>query len=70
MGKHCCERMNLHLNDGEGAAILYIAKFDEYGIPVLDGGSSIITLEFCPWCGAKLQPSKRDEYFDRLEAIN
>jgi hypothetical protein len=62
--------MNLHLNDGEGAAILYIAKFDEYGIPVLDGGSSIITLEFCPWCGAKLQPSKRDEYFDRLEAIN
>jgi len=57
MNRHCCERMNL--NDGEGAAILYISKFNEYGIPVLDGGSSYITLEFCPWCGTKLPPSKR-----------
>ena len=70
MSEHCCERMSLNLNNGEGAAILYSAKFGEYGIPVLDGGSSYITLEFCPWCGTKLPPSKRDEYFDRLEAIN
>ncbi|RZU40289.1 DUF6980 family protein [Edaphobacter modestus] len=67
MSTHCCERMTLLLNDGEGAAIIYNSKFDEYGIPVLDGGSSYITLEFCPWCGAKLPPSKRDEYFGRLE---
>ena len=75
MTQHCCERMQLHLTDGEGAAILHDTKFNEYGIPVLDGfgrsaGSSYITLDFCPWCGAKLPPSKRDEYFDRLEAIN
>jgi hypothetical protein len=58
--------MSLHLNDGKGAAIIYAANFGEYGIPVPDGGSSYITLEFCPWCGTKLPPSKRDEYFDRL----
>jgi hypothetical protein len=52
--------MNLLLNDGEGAAILYVEKFGEYGIPVLDGGTSYIILDFCPWCGAKLPISKRD----------
>ena len=62
--------MNLYLNDGEGAAIIYVSKLDEYGIPVLDGGSSYITLDFCPWCGTKLPPSKRDQYFNELEAIN
>jgi hypothetical protein len=64
--------MNLHLSDGEGAAILFVEKFAEYGIPVLDGpsnspGASYITLIFCPWCGAKLPGSTRDEYFDALE---
>jgi hypothetical protein len=68
MSEHCCERMNLHLNDGEGAAIRYVPEFDEYGIPVLDGGTSYIALNFCPWCGAKLPASKRDEYFDKLES--
>jgi len=25
-----------------------------YGIIVHDGGSSVIEIAFCPWCGAKL----------------
>jgi hypothetical protein len=67
--------MSLLLTDGEGASILYSPKFNEYGISVLDGpghsaGDSFIVLDFCPWCGTKLPPSKRDEYFNRLEAIN
>ena len=61
--------MRLHLSNGEGAAILFIPKFNEYGIPVLDGGSSYITLDFCPWCGTKLPASTRDQYFNDLEAI-
>jgi hypothetical protein len=56
--------MSLHLNDGERAAIIFNEKFREYGIPVLDGGTSYITLDFCPWCGTKLPESKRDAYFD------
>lgn len=31
----------------------------EYGIPVRDGGSSIITIDYCPWCGVPLH--KRTE---------
>jgi len=27
----------------------------EYGIPVRDGGSSIIAIEYCPWCGVPLR---------------
>ncbi|NNK27790.1 MAG: hypothetical protein HKP06_06065 [Flavobacteriaceae bacterium] len=26
-----------------------------YGIPIHDGGSSIIEIEFCPWCGTELK---------------
>ncbi len=25
-----------------------------YGIPVRDGGSSYIAIDFCPWCGIKI----------------
>ena len=25
-----------------------------YGIPIHDGGTSYITIDFCPWCGIKL----------------
>jgi len=27
-----------------------------YGIIVHDGGSSVVEISFCPWCGAKLPP--------------
>lgn len=23
----------------------------EYGVPVRDGGSSYLVIEYCPWCG-------------------
>jgi len=75
MTQHCCERMNQHLTDGEGAAVIYVAKFHEYGIPVLDGprgtaGPSYITLDFCPWCGTKLPENTRESYFENLSEIN
>jgi hypothetical protein len=35
--------------------IRYIAKFREYGVRVLDGGSSYVVLRFCPWCGLAYQ---------------
>ncbi len=40
--------------------IIYIKKFDEYGIKIWDGGSSSLIISFCPWCGQKLPNSKRD----------
>jgi Domain of unknown function (DUF6980) len=47
----------------------YSPKFDEYGLIVHDGGSSSISINFCPWCRARLGPSERDEWFNRLASL-
>lgn len=49
--------------------VVYVPKFDEYGLIVHDGGSSYIVIKFCPWCGARLPPSKRDRWFDKLASL-
>ena len=63
--RHCCDQMTDRLADGE-TAIKYIPKFREYGIPVLDGGSSVIEIAHCPWCGSPLPGSLRDTWFDTV----
>jgi hypothetical protein len=50
-------------------SILYVPKFREYGLPVSDGGSSFVCIRFCPWCGARLPASLRDQWFDALEKL-
>ena len=62
----CCEQMR-HAIESEEVPILYIPKYREFGIRILDGGTSYIVLEFCPRCGAKLPKSLRDAWFDALE---
>lgn len=34
--------------------VAYIANREEYGLIIHDGGTSYITIDFCPWCGSKL----------------
>lgn len=78
MGKHCCDEMHrnstldcdLHHDEYQCPDVLisYIDKFDEYGIIIHDGGMSSISIDYCPFCGAKLPESKRDMWFDELEA--
>lgn len=50
-----------HLSPFECAdnLIYYSHTFDEYGLIIHDGGSSFITIDFCPFCGTKLPESKR-----------
>ena len=77
--KHCCEQMrsqidlrcDLHADAFEcpDHLINYSEKFNEYGIIIHDGGTSSITINFCPWCGSKLPDSKRDQWFDELEKL-
>jgi hypothetical protein len=43
--------------------------FDEYGIFIHDGGSSLTLINFCPWCGSKLPESKRDRWVEELEKL-
>ena len=74
--KHCCERMRYFLENNDknkvfdsDDIIYYALNLDEYGIVVHDGGSSYITIQYCPWCGKKLPESKRELWFDELEKI-
>lgn len=79
MAKHCCVQMESQLSnvcdqhtdryDCPDALIDYLAKFDEYGLILHDGGKSIIQISFCPWCGVRLPESKRGRWFDELEAL-
>ncbi len=66
--RRCCEELEGHLRDGE-VAIVYFAKYREYGIRVLDGGCAIQMIAYCPWCGTRLPASLRDEWFRRIDAI-
>ena len=53
-----------------GIPIIYIPKFREYGIKVLDGGSSYIEIKFCPFTGHKLPKSLRNLWFETIEKLN
>ena len=46
-------------------SVRYDPRFDEYWVPA--GGARQV-LFFCPWCGERLPPSQRDNWFDELEA--
>jgi hypothetical protein len=48
--------------------IVFNLKFRETGVSVLDGGSSILLFQYCPWCGTRLPESLRNRWFDELEA--
>jgi hypothetical protein len=65
---HLCEGMARALADPD-IPLVYNDKFREYGITILDGGSSVMLIEYCPFCGAKLPGSLRDEWFNRLDEL-
>ena len=60
----------MHLDQGE-VAVRYNPRFRGYGIRILDGGSSVQTLYFCPWCGGKLPDADAltDKWFKILEEM-
>ena len=65
---YCCVTMAHHIYDSidDDGEIKYddhdiiINKWKDgtFGIPIHDGGSSIVKINFCPWCGENL---KNDE---------
>ncbi len=69
MVNFCCEDMKYHIyqsKDTEVKTILYIPRFNEYGIPCNEDGVSMIIINYCPWCGKKLPLSLRDKWFEKL----
>lgn len=65
---HCCPSMAAAIDDS-AVPVIFIPKFREYGLQILDGGTSFQVLNFCPWCGARLPPSLRDRWFDEMERM-
>jgi hypothetical protein len=51
------------------ALVSYSPKFNEYGLIIHDGGSSVVLVSFCPWCGTRLPDSLRERWFSELEAL-
>jgi hypothetical protein len=61
---HCCEMMRSNVEnacdqhadrfDCPDCLVNYDERSRHYGLIIHDGGGSVITIQFCPWCGAKL----------------
>ena len=64
--KHCCSDMGDAIADSDSLTT-YVPRFREYGIRILDGGTSCKQIDFCPWCGRRLPASLRSKWFDELE---
>ena len=65
---HCCSDMAQAVED-DSMPVVFVPKYREYGLRILDGGTSHKVLEYCPWCGTRLPDSLRHEWFDRLEGL-
>lgn len=68
MAECCNEFINAITADEIG--LCYIPKFREYGISILDGGSSYLIIKFCPFCSNNLPESLRSEWFNRVERLD
>jgi hypothetical protein len=60
--------MAMHVAD-QDVPVVYNRRFREYGIKILDGGTAVQLITFCPWCGSKLPDSLRDAWFQRLDEL-
>ncbi len=67
MSVHCCDRMDYDLNR---ACDVHKSRYacpdalidftgGRYGLIVHDGGSSLVQIDFCPWCGSLLNNQKK-----------
>lgn len=65
---YCCESMEADLTQTcsehprryqcPDSLVNYWAGSHTYGLMVHDGGTSIMEINFCPWCGANLKNFK------------
>lgn len=63
----CCDQMRYAL-EKDDVPVTFSPKFREVGLSGLDGGNSVLLLNFCPWSRDKLPDSLRDQWFDELES--
>ena len=73
---HCCLAMAYAVSDpviiehqGHSRIIDYSSAWGEYRIPVPYDGYESTEIRHCPFCGAMLPASRRDEWYERLYAL-
>lgn len=49
--------------------LVYNPQFREYGLVVHDGGTSSISIAYCPWGGKSLPESLRERWFEERGTI-
>ena len=64
----CCERLRDFAADPD-IPIVFVDKFREFGISVLNGGTGYILIEYCPWCGKKLPSSLREKWVAKIRKL-
>ncbi len=55
--------------DCPNTMVIYLDQFEEYGIPSRDGSDSYWKIDNCPWCGATLPKSRREQWVRKLKAM-
>lgn len=60
--------------DEPGACIVYVPRFREFALKVLNGPGESFQgvgkiIDYCPFTGRTLPSSLRDTYFDRLDEL-
>jgi hypothetical protein len=64
MATYCCDRMaadlaqvcDQHADRFDCPDALVAEVRGGFGLIIHDGSSSLVTISFCPWCGAHLPP--------------
>jgi hypothetical protein len=75
---HCCEAMTHQASLSSPFAespllgttdkrVYWSPLLNEYGL-ICQPSPEILQIAFCPFCGSELPPSRRDEWFRKLEA--
>ena len=64
MAAHCCDTMRRNVesvceqhpdrHECPDALIDFWPASQTYGLLIHDGGSSVIVISYCPWCGTRL----------------
>lgn len=50
------------------AVVVFNEPLDEYGLLLRQREAEYVLIRHCPWCGSGLPESRRDAWFDALEA--
>lgn len=65
---HCCNLLRRYISD-DSVAITYHPCVREYSIEIKTSSIAVILIDYCPWCGQKLQESLRDIFCEEIREL-